>query len=190
MGVLHEPKRSRIDPVSRLVIGLSLLAATCGSCAHRSLVPMVPRPDTRRVRVVHVDSAAVRGTMQILEAALPSEAAVCYGGRLYDSTVTRANGQVVPVLVLMLNTVAVAEADSADAFNVYRPHCTTPLIALGHSHPYNQRYGLPCDHSDDDAALLLNTPRALVSLAWCGDGQLQFFWQDGRRGITRWRPGP
>ena len=41
MDALREPKPSRIDPVSRFVIGLSLLAATCGSCARSHRLPEI-----------------------------------------------------------------------------------------------------------------------------------------------------
>lgn len=156
------------------------------SCVHPRLVPMVRRPDTRRIRVIHLDSAATVGTLQLLQAALPNEGAVCYTGQVYDSTMTTNDGSLVPVLVLMLNGVTAAPADSATRVFIFRPRCSS--LAIGHSHPYNAQYGLACDQSDEDSNWLFNTPQALVSLAWCGDGVVQFLWQDGRRGEIRWRP--
>ncbi len=162
---------------------LLVALAAALACARPLLVPLVPRPDTRLIAAVTVDSAALFDGLALFEAALPREAAVCYEGALRDTVLA---GE--PRRWLFLRRVLPARADSADETHVYfsgdgaaRP-CEGTL-AVGHSHPAGAR----CDHSSDDALLLFYHRDVLVSLVWCPSGDLQILFQDGRRGLTRWR---
>lgn len=166
----------------------ALLVGMCASCLPpRGPVPIVARPDTRRIWFVHLDSAALHGTLTILQAALPNETSVCYYGNLADTTVATDNGEVTG-LILHLRSVREGVADSANLYHVYysKPGagCDRQAIAAGHSHPYAE----VCDQSDDDSGVLFENSQFLVSLAWCAvTGEVQVFWQDGRRKIGRWR---
>lgn len=175
------PKR---DILTRVTLSVILYASAC-SCAPMNRVPMTLRPDTRIIATVIVDSLPVAQTLAILRAALPNEAAVCYTGVLRD-TVTADS---VHALVLHLTGAQSARQDSADAHNVWFHNdgavepCDHPM-AVGHSHP---NLGYECDESDHDSSLLFDETAALVSLAWCMNGEVQFFYQDGRRHLQRWR---
>lgn len=154
------------------------------SCATNGPVPMVPRPDTRNIGIVQLDSTVVRGTLEIFQRALPKEAAVCYQGVLRDTVIHD-----IDVLWLELISVTEAQADSSSEFYVWFPAIPrtgcAEAIATGHSHPHVG--GNLCTHSDSDANVMFNDPRLLVSLVWCPDGRAQVLYQDGRRTDTRWR---
>ena len=161
------------------------------SCVHPgSVVPLVRRPDTRLIGMVTLDTNVFRQTMEILQAAMPNEAGLCYTGELRDTTYlvdsTPAHGQ-----WLILHGVTQAVADSTGLYNVWYSilsGCTGPILAVAHSHPYAfESQGDPCNHSGPDANVLFLDRRALVSFVWCRDGRLQILYQDGRRNEFRWR---
>lgn len=174
----------------KAALGALLFGATCSAC-HGPLVPTTPRPDTRRIEIVRLDSLAMSQTMQILQAALPNETAVCYLGRLYDSTVATPDGPH-NTRVLRLTHATEAISDSTDEYHVYYSHsgagCGIDVVAIGHSHPYAG--GGLCTHSVPDANVLFLASRILVSIVWCGDGRAQVMYQDGRREDVRWRDAP
>ncbi len=143
---------------------------------------MVLRPDTRMLWGVTIDSVAFRQTMEAFQAALPNEVAVCYTGVVRDTAFEVSNG-LANALLLIIDSATVAPQDSADRFHVYGPTCPNGTIAVGHSHPY----ATFCDQSDQDARLLFNQRKALVSIIWCLNGETQILYQDGRRNMARWR---
>lgn len=171
----------------RWLSGLLLLSA-CGGCAN-SLVPRTMRPDTRQILGVTVDSTAVAQTFVILRAAYPNEASVCYTGIVHDTVFVGRDQVLRRALLLKLTEATVSQQDSANHFHVWysKPGagCDKTAIAAGHSHP---SMSARCDQSDDDAILLFQTPRMLVSLAWCANGSVSVLWQDGRRSVQRWAP--
>lgn len=147
---------------------------------------MTPRPDTRMIWGVHLDSLAITGTLQLLQAGLPNEAAICYHGEVRDTLFQAPDGTQVEAQIILVHSVTPAVQDSADNFHVYftgRHAGCSDEIAVGHSHPYAS----VCEQSDDDARLLFGDPKALVSLAWCMNGEVQLMYQDGRRGVHQWR---
>lgn len=166
---------------------LVLLLGTAGSCASvpEVGVPLVPRPDTRKIGLVQLDSATMHGTLQILQRALPRETAVCYTGFLSDTLVEGTVWK-----VLHLEGVRESLADSTTEMYVFFPAVPrtgcSEAIAAGHSHPYTG--GGVCSHSDLDANVLFTDPRLLVGIVWCADGRLEILYQDGRRTGARWRP--
>lgn len=169
----------------RWSLGTILWASTCSACHPASLVPMTWRPDTRMIWGVHLDSVAVRQTMQVLQKALPNEGAVCYQGALHDTLMVAVpDGTSVRVKLLWLSSAVEADHDSVDKFHVYGVDCHGPVVAVGHSHPYS----VVCTQSDPDALLLFGKTEALASIAWCGNGEAETMWQDGRRDVNRWRP--
>lgn len=172
----------RLTTLERWAIGTLLLATTC-SCAVPRVVPMVPRPDTRMIYAIHVDSLAVESTMAILRAALPSEGAICYRGAIVDTAFVRQDSSRVQAKMLILTAATKALQDSADLFHVYGVHCDGTEIAIAHSHPYSPN----CDQSVDDAIVLFDDSRALASIVWCGNGETEVLYQDGRRTTSRWR---
>lgn len=179
---MDEPRlRAPLEGRAVKYLAIALLLG-CGT-PHR--VPMAWRPDTRMVWGVHLDSLAMDETMSILRAALPHEAGVCYTGTLRDTAFVRPErGDTVQAALLSITGAVPALQDSADDYHVYGVHCATPSIAVGHSHPY----AVSCDHSRPDALALFANRAALVSLAWCGDGNVSLLYQDGRREVGRWRP--
>ena len=121
--------------------------------------------------------------MAVFAAAMPNEGSVCYVGEIRD---TLDDEQFVRWLVLRGARPAVA--DSADPNHIWyskRSGCDAPVIAIGHSHPYAM--GALCTHSNQDANLLFNDRRLVVSVVWCLDGRVQTLFQDGRRSDRRWR---
>lgn len=172
----------------KAALGALLFGATCSAC-HYGNVVQTPRPDTRRIEIVRLDSATLATTMLILHAALPNETSVCYFGAVYDTTVVLPDASYKKTKALKLTGVREAISDSTDEYHVYysKPWagCPPEVLAIGHSHPYAG--GGLCTHSDPDANVLFLAPRVLVSIVWCGDGRVQLMWQDGRRDDGRWR---
>lgn len=164
------------------------LWALLGCSSARTLVPLVLRPDTRSVGTIVLDSAALHGTLDVLQAALPNEGAVCLYGELGDTTLY---GE--PRLALRIRRAMRAQADSVDRLHVFFPEqprtgCLPGgLVGAAHSHPYAGEPG-PCTHSDPDARVLFTDPRLLATLVFCGDGRGEVLLQDGRRWPMRWRP--
>lgn len=168
----------------RWSLGTILWASTCSACHPASLVPMTWRPDTRMIWGVHLDSVAVRQTMQVLQKALPNEGAVCYQGALHDTLMVAVpDGTSVRVKLLWLTSAVEADHDSVDKFHVYGVDCPGTHVAIGHSHPYSH----DCDHSLPDADVLAGDTQSLVSIVWCGGGDAQVMYQDTRRTVSPWR---
>lgn len=167
-----------------------LWATTCWSCAVAPRIPMVPRPDTRNIWGVTVDSLAVAQTLEMFRAAMPKEASVCYRGAIRDTLYVGSDSVVRRALLLHLTSAYASRADSADLYHVWysvgNAGCDETAIASGHSHPH---VGLVCDHSDNDVNVLFENPRLLASLVWCLNGWVQIYWQDGRRNARRWASG-
>lgn len=168
-------------------LGALLLGATCSACQPQR-VPSTPRPDTRKITIVHLDSATLAQTMLILHTALPNETSVCYFGELRDTTVW-LEGKPNPTVAMHLSGVRESVQDSADEMHVYystpRAGCPHQTLAIGHSHPYAG--GGLCTHSTLDANVLFLSPQVFVSFVWCGDGRVQLLFQDGRREDGRFR---
>lgn len=167
---------------------LGLLALWLLGCAPASPVRLVPRPDTRRISGVLIDSATHRRTLTILRAAYPSEAAVCFSGALRDSIIDGQRRRLVAV-----EHVRPAIADSADKFNVWFPRgliggCLPGAIGVGHSHTHAP-FPSPCSHSPNDADLLFQDVGLLFSLIFCADGRAELLYQDGRRYPDTWLRG-
>lgn len=177
----------RLRTWEKLALGAILLGMTCAGCAQSRVVPMTLRPDTRAIWAVHIDSTPLMETLQILQAGLPNEAAVCYHGELRDTVFESPEGERGIAKIIVIHSVTPAVPDSVDLYHVYftglHAGCVGE-IAFGHSHPHVDI----CDQSDDDARLLFGDPKALVSLAWCQNGEVNLLWQDGRRSTHRWRP--
>jgi hypothetical protein len=146
---------------------------------------MAWRPDTRQIVGVTMDSVTAFASLDIIRAAQPSEASLCYTGALTDTSFANQKAR-----VLWLTGVEAGKPDSANERAVWysnsRAGCGPQAIAIGHSHPYYPN--IPCDHSDKDAYLLFGDPHVLVSVVWCADGQLNYLWQDGSRTAGRWHP--
>lgn len=190
--------------MSKWVIGLSLLAATC-SCAI-SPVPMVPRPDTRRIGGVQFgDSTVYQQTMALFRQALPHEGAVCYTGRLEPRQFISVDNDSVSGWLAVLTGVTPARVDSTTEHayqrngttvrvqHVWFPQgvpsgCAPPTIAIAHSHPMStERCG---GHSFDDVNVLFQATYAWFSMVWCSNGEVETLTQDGRRIRARWLPEP
>lgn len=172
----------------RVLLLLLLLLLVFGCAGHTPFAP-VPRPDTRRVVGIAIDSAIGRGALEILQAALPNEGSVCFYGTARD---TMLNGMVLQLLVPA--HVTPARQDSAGLFNVWyadrHAGCLGPeLLGIAHSHPYAAAPDA-CTHSDPDAYLLFAAREALFSIVFCGDGRLEVMYQDGRRVPDRWGAAP
>lgn len=168
--------------LERWSLGAILLASTCASCHTSPLVPMVWRPDTRMIWGVHLDTTAVRQTMEIFQKALPNEGAVCFAGTLRDTLFAVPDGTTVNAKLLMVARAVEAKHDSVDRFHVYGVHCGR-VIAIAHSHPYS----VVCSHSLPDANVLFSNPDALASIVFCGAGEAETLYADGRRVTNRWR---
>jgi hypothetical protein len=157
------------------------------ACATTRLVPVLPRPDTRRVAGIYIDSATARATGDFLQAALPHEGSVCYYGGARDTVIAGRT-----MLILVAQRVYQARHDSADEFHVWYPDgleagCASDgLIGIAHSHPYVIPID-PCTHSIPDAFLLSLSRDAMFSVVFCGDGRVEVLYQDGRRIPDRWR---
>jgi hypothetical protein len=169
---------------------LGLLLVWVLGCAPASLVPLVPRPDTRRIASFEMDSSLVRMAAEHYDAALPNEASLCIDGRL-GPRVDRPG-----FLHVQLSGVRRAQADSADQYHVYlvrapKSGCTKgQLVALSHDHTTTGPFEA-CTHSDLDAFVLFEDRRALFSLVFCPGGRGEVLFQDGRRGQFIWaQPSP
>ncbi len=167
-----------------LIIGMA-----CIGCAPRSLVPLVPRPDTRRIVSFNIDSALAGVIVELLQAGLPNEQAVCLAGSL------RPRHEAPAFLHVEITGARAAEADSVARYRVFLP--ATPrsgcagrlerIVAHLHDHlevPPERA----CTHSDPDALVLFSDVRLLFSLVFCQDGRGEILFQDGRRGEFRWAP--
>lgn len=156
------------------------------ACAHPALPDMV-RPDTRRLSGVVLDSASMRETLLVFRTAYPNEAAMCYYGAVRD---TILEGE--PHLLVFVTEARPAVYDSADSFHVWFPRgqvggCVRQdkLVGVSHAHQHTHA-GVPCSHSHPDAWSLMENRRALFSLVFCADGQLEVLFQDGRRLADNW----
>lgn len=147
-------------------------------------VPTVVRPDTREIVGVVLDSSAMRATIRTYQMAYPNEAAMCYYGAVRDTTIDGQRQR----FAWVLRGIPAAQ-DSADAFNVWFARgllsgCLSKgLIGISHAHQNNSGY---CSHSVPDARVLMENRRALFSLVFCADGQLEVLYQDGRRVPDNW----
>jgi hypothetical protein len=168
--------------LGRWAIGLAALGA---ACAPPRLVPLVPRPDTRRIVSFEMDSLLVRQAAEIFGAALPQEAALCLEGALVPSPVRPGAWHV------RVTAVRPARADSADQYHVFltanpRSGCQRDrLIGVAHDHPTTPPER-PCAHSDLDALALFGDHRVLFSLVFCARGRGAILFQDGRNGVFTW----
>ena len=148
-------------------------------------VPMVPRPDTRKIVWVSLDSGVLASLLTNFEAAMPNETVMCIEGKLSEVGI---NG--VPALRVTITKVIPAVVDSATPYNAYmsgKPmngcESTPDLIGIAHDHVVPGQ----CNQSDPDANLLFVDRRLLFGLVFCMDGWTQILYQDGRRGLTRWK---
>jgi len=178
MSQLHLNRREKVW------LSLLMIAGSCVAC--RYPLPLVPRPDTRRIVAVQIDSTAMSILLRNFRGAFPNEVALCLTGSVSDTTFDGESRRVIHV------TGAIhALADSADSYHVYFPLSPRTGCAVAHlvgaAHDHTQG-GFPCTHSDPDANVLFNDPRLLVSLVFCGDGESEGLFQDGRRLRARWAP--
>jgi hypothetical protein len=147
---------------------------------------MVPRPDTRQIAQVTLDSGVLASMVEQFRAAFPNEAALCLTGAVRDTVVEGERW-----LVVQVTGSTLAESDSADEYRVYfstpRTGCADAPGLIGAAHDHTQiRY--VCTHSDPDANVLFADTRLLFALVFCGDGNSEALFQDGRRLPARWRP--
>jgi hypothetical protein len=168
---------------------LALLVACAPACVSfpQRYVPMVARPDTRRVVQVTLDSAVMAAVMDVFHAAYPREGAVCLTGIVRDTVVDAQSW-----LAVQVTGATAARSDSADEYHVYfsgnpRTGCETQpgLVGAAHDHVIS---GYACTHSYPDANVLFVDPRLLFTLVFCSDGTSEALYQDGRRVTARWAP--
>jgi hypothetical protein len=172
-------------------------------CAAPAKIPMALRPDTRRILVTLIDSAAAVQTAATFQAALPMEGSVCYRGALTDTTVVSLTGDTIAGFILHEQTAYEAQHDSLTDHTYQAPDgtwvrvmhvwyhdassgCGPETIGIAHSHPMSR--DVPCEHSVDDAHVVFVNTHIWVSSVWCGDGQAEDLYQDGRRQSWRWKP--
>jgi hypothetical protein len=145
---------------------------------------MVPRPDTRQIAQVTLDSGVLASMVEQFRAAFPNEAALCLTGTVRG---TVAEGE--HWLIVQITGATPAESDSADAYHVYfskpRTGCADAAGLIGAAHDHTQS-GYVCTHSVPDANVLFADPRLLFTLVFCGDGFTEALFQDGRRLTVRW----
>lgn len=156
-----------------------LLALAC--LKYQQRVPMVLRPDTRRIGYINIDSTVLGPIMQHFRTEFPNEGAVCLYGRV--ETVEK-------YLAITVTHFTPAVIDSADEFNVWFPFASgcidnKELLAVAHTHTH---VNYACTHSFPDANVLFVDKRLLFTLVFCGDGFTEALYQDGRRVLTRWAP--
>lgn len=174
----------------KLWLSLLMIGSSCWACGRPgALVPMTPRPDTRQLGQVNIDSSLVRPMIAQYRDAYPNEIALCLVGALHDTVVSGDRW-----LVAEVTMTTVAMSDSADAYHVFFPSkprtgCAGPIIGVSHDHPHITAY-LPCEHSLPDAMVLFRETRALFSILFCGDGRTELLLQDGRRIPGRWNVEP
>jgi hypothetical protein len=166
-----------------VLAGAAFLVLGCASVP--SLVPLVPRPDTRRITSFEMDSTLVRRSAEQFGLALPNEASLCLEGQLGPRPDRPG------YLHVALTGIRPAAADSADQFHVYlvrapKSGCTPgQLVALAHDHTTTGSLER-CEHSDPDAFVLFEDTRVLFSLVFCSEGRGEVLFQDGRRGQFVW----
>ena len=176
--------------LERWSIAAFLIGMTCTACAPpQALVPLVPRPDTRRIVSFNIDSSVARVILEQLAASLPNEQAMCLAGRLERRHEAPAFRHV------EVESARAAQADSVDEYHVYLPARPTSGCAgrgtqiVAHLHDHTEvPPDLRCTHSDPDVMMLFNDVRLLFSLVFCQDGRGEVLFQDGRRGEFRWAP--
>lgn len=182
---MSQPRRGVRE---KIWLAILMIAGSCFACHQRGLVPLVPRPDTRQLVGVQIDSASMGIILGTFRAAFPKEAALCLLGAVADTILDGERGRVIHI------TQAVpAVADSVDQYHVYFPHvprtgCASPgLVAVAHDHT---NAAFVCSHSQPDAAMLFNDRRLLVSVVFCANGEAETLMQDGRRLRARWAAEP
>jgi hypothetical protein len=175
-----------LDHWWRVGVVLGLLVVWLAGCARpQPLVPLVPRPDTRRITSFEMDSTLVRRSAEQFVAALPNEASLCLDGQLGPRPDRPG------YLHVALTGIRPAAADSADQFHVYlvrapKSGCAPgQLVALAHDHTTTGSLE-QCEHSDPDAFVLFEDIRVLFSLVFCSEGRGEVLFQDGRRGTFVW----
>jgi len=163
-------------------LGLFLLGLIACS-PYQSKVPMTLRPDTRKIVWVTVDTSVFREMLENFEAAMPNETVMCLDGEV-------SKIDTLEVLKVRVTKATLAIIDSSDDMNAYLPsepvngcETTKDLVGIAHDHVIPVR----CDQSDPDANVLFVDKRLLFGLVFCLDGWTQILYQDGRRGLTRWR---
>jgi len=166
---------------------LGLMIACAPACVPvpQAYVPMVPRPDTRQIAQITLDSGVMALIVEQFRAAFPNEAAICLTGAVRDTAVEGERW-----LVVQVTGATPAASDSADEYHVYfstpQTGCADAPGLIGAAHDHTQ-IGYVCTHSYPDANVLFADPRLLFTLVFCGDGNSEALFQDGRRLIARWR---
>lgn len=160
------------------------LAAICvagmlalSACAS-SYIPMVSRPDTRRIVLVAIDTTALVKAIDLFRVSSPNEAAICWRGAVSPFVLDS-----IEWLRVDVTDFSIAHADSVSEYNVFFPRglpggCVGDYIGVSHSHTIGTMF---CTHSNDDAAVLFYIRRALFSIVFCANGDSEMLYQDGRR---------
>ena len=171
--------------MNKLVLLLTGLLSCTPAGWSPSKVPMTLRPDTRKIVWVSLDSTVIRKLTESFEAAMPNETVMCVDGVVSEITVGE-----IPALKVKITDVTQAIVDSATPVNAFLPSkplngCknSLDLVGIAHSHVLPGQ----CNQSDPDANLLFIDKRLLFGLVFCIDGWTQILYQDGRRGLTRWK---
>lgn len=164
---------------------LLLLVGVISCTPYQTKVPMVLRPDTRKIVWVSLDSTIIRKLAEGFEAAMPNETVMCVDGVVSEITVGE-----IPALKVKITDVTQAVVESATVVNAYLPskplngcESNPDLVGIAHDHVIPGQ----CNQSDLDANLLFIDKRLLFGLVFCIDGWTQILYQDGRRGLTRWK---
>ena len=170
--------------VPLVAIGIAWLLTLLGGCAGNNYVPMVQRPDTRRIILVSFDTTALTNAINLFRTSSPIEAAVCWRGVVSPFVLDGVEWLRVDVQDFYLPAV-----DSATEYNVFFPRgipsgCVgSDFLGVSHSHT---NPSFRCTHSNDDAAVLFYTRRALFSIVFCANGDAEMLYQDGRRAFHRY----
>jgi hypothetical protein len=166
--------------VRKLVL---LLIGLIACTPPQAKVPMTLRPDTRKIVWVTLDTAVFRGMLETFDAALPNETVMCLDGEV-------SKIDTLEVLKVRVTKATLAIIDSSNDMTAYLPtepvngcETTKNLVGIAHDHVIPVR----CEQSDPDANVLFVDKRMLFGLVFCLDGWTQILYQDGRRGLTRWR---
>jgi hypothetical protein len=173
--------------MEEVVIKYLLLLIGILSCepGYQTHVPMALRPDTRRIVWVSLDSSIINVLVENFEKAMPNETVMCIEGEVSEVSLNDTKA-----LRVRITNATPAIVDSATEVSAYLPSkplngckTTQDLVGIAHDHVVPGQ----CNQSDPDANLLFVDTRLLFGLVFCIDGWTQILYQDGRRGLTRWK---
>jgi len=138
--------------------------------------------DTTQFGYWHMDSTTIRTIHEYLLAAFPHEAAFCLVGKT----------EVRPDSTYGIDVSGFKPAEGVDStsesmvwFKNYETCAgVSHAVGIGHDHPY--AVNRACEHSPADAVRLFMDREMIFSLVFCGSGEAEVLWQDGRRYLFVW----